>query len=158
MTTTSEPPSVIEDALWRAYSTELLRFATVLVGPSDSHDIVVDAVLRSAGHLVDPSATHCRAYLYRAVANEAHNQRRAQQRRWRRDLAAVGPSTVDSPDIQIDVRRAVSRLSLAQRAVVFLVYWSDVTEREAAELLGVSAGTVRRHLVRARNHLRKALQ
>ena len=33
------------DELWRSYADELLRFATVLVGPTDAHDIVVEAFL-----------------------------------------------------------------------------------------------------------------
>ncbi len=49
-------------------------------------------------------------------------------------------------------------MSLAQRSVVFLVYWEDRTERDTAEILGIAPGTVRRHLVRARIHLAKALR
>lgn len=75
-----------------------------------------------------------------------------------RDLAAVGPASTDGPDTFIDVRRAVSSLSLAQRTVIYFVYWEDLTEREIATLLQVAPGTVRRHLVRARIHLRKALK
>jgi len=52
----------------------------------------------------------------------------------------------------------VSALSLAQRSVIYFVYWEDRTETQTAELLGVSPGTVRRHLFRARTHLRKALK
>ena len=56
-----------------------------------------------------------------------------------------------------DVRRAISSLSLAQRTVIYFVYWEDLSERDIAALLDVSPGTVRRHLTRARAHLRKAL-
>jgi RNA polymerase sigma factor (sigma-70 family) len=57
----------------------------------------------------------------------------------------------------VDVQRAVANLSLAQRAVVYFVYWEDLREQDIAEVLGISPGSVRRHLVRARAHLRKAL-
>ncbi|WP_162941994.1 RNA polymerase sigma factor [Desertimonas flava] len=56
------------------------------------------------------------------------------------------------------MQRAVAELSVAQRAVVYLAYWSDLSERDIAAELGVSLGTVHRQLVRARIHLRKALQ
>jgi RNA polymerase sigma-70 factor, ECF subfamily len=38
------------------------------------------------------------------------------------------------------------------------VFLDGLTSREAARLLGVPAGTVRTRLMRARTHLREALQ
>lgn len=134
----------------------LFRLATVLVGPHDAHDVVVDAFLRVAATL--SPIRDSRTYLARAVINRANDLRRANGRRWQRDLAAVGPASTDAPDTFVDVRRAVAGLSLAQRSVVYFVYWEDCTERQTADVLGVTPGTVRRHLVRARDHLRKALQ
>jgi DNA-directed RNA polymerase specialized sigma24 family protein len=40
---------------------------------------------------------------------------------------------------------------------VYLTYWEDMTDQMAADHLGISAGSVRRHLARARDHLRKVL-
>lgn len=142
---------------WRAHGDALLRLASALVGPSDAPDVAVDAFLRAASRTaeLDPEAT--RAYLQRAVINRAHDLHRSRGRRWRRDLAAVGPAVTRDADPHVDVRRAVSELSLAQRTVVYLVYWEDRTERDVAAVLGVSPGTVRRHLIRARDRLRKAL-
>jgi len=67
-------------------------------------------------------------------------------------------ATSDAPDTYVDVRIAVARLSVVQRTVVYFVYWEDQTERDVAQILVVAPGTVRRHLIRARLHLRKALQ
>lgn len=145
------------DGLWRAHAPELMRFATVLVGPSDAHDITVDAFLRSAPAVLSGRADNPRAYLMRAVANRAHDLRRGRERQWVRDLAAVQPVSSAPHEPHLDVRRAVARLSLAQRAVIYFVYWEDLRERDVAEVLGISPGSVRRHLVRARAHLRKAL-
>lgn len=157
MTEIDDVSSTATEVLWRQHADELLRFATVLVGPSEANDIVSDAFLRCAPALVD-LVENQRAYLYRAVSNRAHDLRRTRRRRWARDLAAILPTTSTSPDPLMDVRRAVAALSVAQRAVVYLVYWEDRTEMAAAEILQVSPGTVRRHLTRARAHLRKALQ
>jgi RNA polymerase sigma-70 factor (ECF subfamily) len=44
------------------------------------------------------------------------------------------------------------------RTVVQAVFLDGLTSREAARLLGVPAGTVRTRLMRARTHLREALQ
>ena len=146
------------EQLWVSYADELLQFATVLVGPSDASDVVADSFMSAAPSAVKPEVRDPRAYLYRAVSNRAHDLRRSRQRRWSRDLSAMRPNTQDGPDTLIDVRRAVADLSVRQRAVVYLVYWDDKSERVAADLLGLSIGTVRRHLVRAQSHLRKALQ
>lgn len=151
-------PSTGADQLWRAHATDLLRFATVLVGSVDAHDITVEAFLRAAPVVDGETVTNPRAYLMRAVANHANDLRRSRERRWRRDLAAIGPASTLGPDTFLDVRRAVSSLSLAQRTVIYFVYWEDLSERDIATLLHIAPGTVRRHLVRARTHLRKALK
>lgn len=143
------------EALWRAYSTELVRYATLLVGPSDSADVVATAfvsVTLSAAAPANP-----RAYLYRAVTNCAVDQHRSRRRRQARDLHAVLPSLGGQPDADLDVRRAVATLSVRQHAVVYFTYWQDLDEQHIADVLGISSGSVRRHLARARAHLRKAL-
>lgn len=146
------------DALWDAHGEQLTRFAMVLVGPHDAHDVAIDAFLGVVDDLASGNVAHPTSFLYRAVSNRAHDLRRSRGRRWRRDLQAVGPARVDAPDTYVDVRRAVAQLSLMQRAVIYFVYWEDRTERDTAQILGITPGTVRRHVVRARVHLRKALQ
>lgn len=137
---------------------DLIGLATMLVGPTDAHDIVVEAFLSAAPSAASPEIENARGYLVRAVVNRANDLHRSRHRRWRRDLAAVGPRSAGPVDSFVDVRRAVSELSLGQRTVVYFVYWEDRSEAETAALLQLSPGTIRRHLVRARQHLRKALQ
>lgn len=151
-------PDAGTERLWREHSRDLVRFATVLVGPGDAHDVSVESFMRAAPAAGQDGVDNPRAFLMRAVANRAHDLRRSNERRWRRDLAAVGPASSGNPDTFVDVRRAVSSLSLGQRSVIYFIYWEDRTEAQTAEVLGVSPGTVRRHLVRARTHLRKALR
>jgi RNA polymerase sigma-70 factor (ECF subfamily) len=158
MTRIDQPSLTDSDALWREYGADLLRFATVLVGPADAHDVTVEAFLRAAASISENAVVNERAFLMRSVSNQAHDLRRSRERRWQRDLAAVGPASAAAPDPLVDVRLAVSSLSLAQRTVIYFVYWEDLTERDIASLLDVSPGTVRRHLVRARVHLRRSLQ
>ena len=145
-------------ALWEEHRRKLVGFAGALVGPDDAHDLASEVFLEVVGDLIDGRVDHPTAYLYRAASNRAHKMRRSRQRRWQRNLHAVSHRHVDAPDSFVDVRHAVALLSVAQRAVVFLVYWEDRTERDTADILQISPGTVRRHLVRARTHLRKALQ
>jgi RNA polymerase sigma factor (sigma-70 family) len=61
-------------------------------------------------------------------------------------------------DVNPEVRAEVRRLSVQQRAVVFLFFWEDMSEQTIAELLNVSTGTVHKNLSRAKARLRKALQ
>src|SRR3954447_1455939 len=99
-------PPITADTLWRLHAAELLRFATMLVGPADAGDIVADAMLRSERFILAGAVDQPRAYLFRSVTNQARDLRRARARRWARDLAAVGPAQADAPDTFVDVRRA----------------------------------------------------
>ena len=53
--------------------------------------------------------------------------------------------------------QAVGRISPAERTAVILYYREGLTVEDVAEATGVSAGTVKTLLFRARNHLRTAL-
>lgn len=70
------------------------------------------------------------------------------------DPAGQAPTGLVSPE----VLRAMSALSARQRAVVFLTYWEDLDERQTADRLGVSVGTVRQHLHRARRQIGRNLR
>lgn len=146
--------------LGEAYSRcalDLLRFATVLVGPDDAADVVSTALLRilDREHL---SIRNHRAYLFRVVANEARNWKRGEaRRRVRESRVPMSGDVVQPPEPYPEVRRAVEGLSVQQRAVVHLAYWADLDEAAIADNLGISAGSVRRHLARARKRLRGVL-
>lgn len=144
------------ERLWRAHVGELTRYATLLVGSADAPDIVSIAFLKVMRS--DTAPQNMRGYLLRSVTNVAHDQRRSRQRRWARDLHAVRASSTGAQDSDIDIRRAVARLSVRQRAVVYLTYWEDLTAPQAADVLGITADSVRRHLSRARDQLRKAIR
>jgi RNA polymerase sigma factor (sigma-70 family) len=146
----------IED-LWRAHSAELFRYGSVLVGPTACEDVVSAAFLRVCNSIDIAAVDQPRPYLFRAVLHEALNHRRSARARWRRDLHAVAATVVAPTEPHLEVRRAVADLSVRQRSVVYLAYWHDLTERAIAEQLDISLGSVRRHLVRAQAHLRKAL-
>jgi RNA polymerase sigma-70 factor (ECF subfamily) len=58
---------------------------------------------------------------------------------------------------QMDMRRALARLSEEHRAVIVLVGLEQLSYREAAEVLNVPLGTVMSRLTRARRQLRALL-
>ncbi len=140
---------------YRRYSTDLVRFAAVLVGPDDAADVVSSAMIRVLGRL--DSIREPRAYLFQAVANEARNLKRGEARRRRRETGTSPPDAVHMSEPYPEVRAAVEGLSVRQRAVVYLAYWEDLPVQSIAEHLGIGSGSVRRHLARARKNLRRAL-
>ena len=144
-------------ALYERHSRELVRFATAITGPTDAADIVADAVVSAMSARSWPSVTNKRAYLYRSVLNTARNNSRSSQRRRSRELRVAEPDRVDDPLPRPDVFDAVRSLSPRQRAVTYLTYWEDQTPTAIADLLDISEGTVKRHLARAREQLRRKL-
>jgi RNA polymerase sigma factor (sigma-70 family) len=155
---------VLSDAeLYGKHAEELTRFATGLVGPQDAPDVVSAAVLACMSSRQWPAVDNQRAYLFRAVLNQARQFRRARARRLAREARAVasgraGPSDeADPPEVRPEILAAVMTLSLRQRAVTVLTYWSDLDPSSIAGLLGISEGSVHRHLARARSKLKERL-
>jgi RNA polymerase sigma-70 factor (ECF subfamily) len=155
---THEATPVADDAeTYRQLAPELTRFATALVGRSDAHDVLSGAVVKALATPAWPTVANRRAYLYRAVFNEAQRWLRRSGQRPGREARWAGPDRWELPAFHDDVRRAVAALSVRQRAVVVLTYWADLDPRTVADRLGISEGSVRRHLARARANLREAL-
>jgi RNA polymerase sigma-70 factor (ECF subfamily) len=96
------------------------------------------------------------------VAKVALNLARS---RWRRIVAerkawgALGsPAPAPPPDAEAeDVRRALRRLPRRQREVTVLRYYAGFEVKEIARMLGVSEGTVKTSLFRARERLVRSL-
>ena len=146
-----------DSEIYRKYADDLTRFATGLVGPSDAADIVSEAVLSCLDSSKWPSVTDKRAYLYRSVYNQAAEFHRSVRRRRSREVKVAQSEAVENPEIRPEVLTAVDGLSVQQRAVTVLTYWDDLDPSSVASLLGISHGSVKRHLARARSHLKEAL-
>lgn len=144
-----------DEAVYRSYSVELTRYATGLVGPFDAPDVVTDACLKAFGSRSWPDVVDRRAYLYKAVLTVANDHHRRTLARRLREMKTAGRDHLPDPtgSIDVEVLEAVRRLSVQQRAAVFLTYWEDLAPDAVAERMGVSAGTVKRHLARARKRL-----
>jgi RNA polymerase sigma factor (sigma-70 family) len=148
----------LQRRVYRRHVQDLTRFATSLVGPPDAGDVVAEAVMRVMwSNRWDEVRDH-RACLYRAVLNEARMLARSSARRRTREarvaVAVVGPEIEFRPD----VADAVARLSVRQRAAVFLTYWEGLPQDEVAGRLGISVGSVKRHLSRARDKLKDLIE
>lgn len=138
---------------YRLYARELTEYATTLVGPFDAADVVTDSCLKAFASRGWPEVLNRRAYLYRTVFSVAKDHHRSTMSRRLRELKAAEPHTVAPVEVDLDVLIAVERLSVQQRAVVYLTYWADLAPEDVADRMGVSTGTVKRHLARARRRL-----
>jgi RNA polymerase sigma factor (sigma-70 family) len=142
--------------LYTKYADELVRLATGLVGPDDAADVVSSAVTRLLGSAAWRGARDQRAYLFRSVVNEARMHHRARGRRRARELRAAVVDRVEAPR-DIEALGYMSVLSVRQRAVIVLTYWHDLDQERIATTLGISRGTVARHLDRAHARLREVM-
>ncbi len=146
-----------ESALYAAHRVEWMRYAATLVGPSDAADVVSDAMesLLRSGQLL--KASNPAALMHRAVLRKAQSMHRSAYRRRKREQRFAGELTTSHPDLRPDVVAAVIGLSPKQRACVYLTYWNDLAPGKVSEWLAISEGSVKRHLARARAHLREVL-
>jgi len=147
------------ETVYRSYSQELTRYATGLVGPFDAPDVVTDACLKAFAARGWPDVVDHRAYLYRTVLNVAHDLHRQTLSRRLREMRVAGRDQAPDPTSSLDfeVLAAVERLPVQQRAAVYLTYWEDLDPDRVAACMGVSTGSVKRHLARARRRLGELL-
>lgn len=126
--------------------------------PNDAEDLVALVFLeawrrRDALRLVDGSAL---PWLLVTATNVSRNLRRT-TRRHRALLAKLGPPDA-APDHAHDFDDGIAStqlrtLSAADQRVISLCVLEGLSEREAAEVLGVPSGTVKSRLSRARKRL-----
>lgn len=148
---------VRDEEVYAKYADELLRFAATLTTPTDAEDLLSAAVLRAFTSPSWRDVEYPRAYLYRALLNEARQTIRGQLRRSAREVRVSVAEEVGASSVRPEVLAAVRQLSLEQRAVVFMTYWLDLSIDEVANELGLSRRTTERRLQAARHVLRGAL-
>ena len=145
------------EAAYRRLSPELVRYATGLVGVHEASDVVSEACLRAFTSPKWATVDNQRAYLYRTVYNTAVDMRRSARSRRIRERRVAVPDQSRDAHVDMDVVEAVAGLSVAQRSVIVLTYWADLAPDDVAGLMGITTGSVKRHLARARRHLRGRL-
>lgn len=148
----------------------LVQMARLLVDDTEAaEEVVQEAFVRLYGgwtRLRDPGRAH--AYLRSTVWNLARDRlrrRRTARRHQAVQAGVVAPPPIPGPaDALVDDERrqavaaAIDRLPRRQRECVLLRYWSDLSDQEIAGTLGIGAGSVKRHLHRARATLAAVLE
>lgn len=144
------------DAFVTGRAPALWRSAWLLTG--DAHraeDLVQTALAKTYPHFARIAAAEAfEAYVRTTMFRTYLSWWR---RRWNAELPGeADPGALSDPDVAVrhDVRRALAALPRQQRAVVVLTYFEDLTGPQAAEVLGVSVGTIKSTLSRALAKLR----
>lgn len=150
-------------------ATRLLRAAVFLV--ADRHlaeDLVQTAFERTARHWRRVVRSgNPESYARRVLVNLAIDDTRRRRRKpllaggGTAELERIGGAAPDREIADLELRdlieRSLAALPPRQRAVLVLRYWCDLTEREIAADLGVSAGTVKSQAARALARLQQDL-
>lgn len=150
-------------AVFNAHHRPAVRLAYLLTGdPDQADDIVSEAMAKVWVQWRKGRVQDVGPYLRRAVANQANSKlrRRYLERReaGRRTGDERGVRMVDDQAAEHDtVWRAIQQLPDRQRQVVVLRYYEDLSEAATAEVLGISAGTVKSSLSRGLARLEQLL-
>lgn len=134
-----------------------IRFAYFLTGDRDAaEDLVQEAFVRVAGRrLRGPESFD--AYLRRTVVNlylSILRRRRLERSRLPKLIGAEAQPSPYDPAARDELFRALRTLPERQRAAIVLRFYEDLSERDAANVLGCSTGALNQLVVRGMNALR----
>lgn len=139
------------------YENTLFRAALAILGDvPEAEDAVQDTFLRCLEKRPEfRDQDHEKAWLLKVTANGCKSRLRARKRHPTEELFDIYPAK-DAESRELV--EAVLTLPANQRAAVHLHYYEGYTTGEIARILGQRPGTVRSHLSRARQALRRQLE
>lgn len=157
-------------AVYDRYAPMLYRYAVRRLGSGPAEDAVSETFLAAFRnwHRYDPGRAGVRPWLFGILTREISHWRREEASRYRA-LATMPPTgpvgdpaervseTVSAAAARAALGTGLARLSPAERDVLLLVAWSDLSYPEVADVLGIPVGTVASRLHRARRALREHL-
>jgi RNA polymerase sigma-70 factor (sigma-E family) len=147
------------DAFVRGRMSDLLRFGHMLTGNADAAaDLVQDALERTLAawprvrNRDDPEG-----YVRRTMVNRNVSVWRRRRREYLTDDVPESGQHVDPPLPDQELQDALDSLPRRQRAVLVLRFAEDLSERQTADMLGCSVGTVKSQTSKALAKLRLRL-
>jgi RNA polymerase sigma factor (sigma-70 family) len=153
------------DAIVDRYRTPLMRHCAGIVGPSRAEDAVQQALINAHDALQRTAEVrHLRSWLYRIAHNAALNVLRAVRDDAPLEADAHAAPASDTPAERFErseqfsaTLAALQALPERQRAALVLRELEGRSHEEIAEALGVTKGSARQHLMRARVAVRSAV-
>jgi RNA polymerase sigma-70 factor, ECF subfamily len=156
--------------LYDRHAVAVHRFAAARLGDEGADDVVAETFLNAfrTRARYDLTRTDARPWLMGIAIREISRRRKQERSRYRLLANTPGELPVDGPAdlvaasvtahaVRGVLAEALSRLKAADRDVLLLVAWADLSYQEVAEALDIPIGTVRSRLNRARRIVRAAL-
>jgi RNA polymerase sigma-70 factor (ECF subfamily) len=152
------------EALTRQHQEPVFRLAYLLLGDSDdAQDVAQEAFVRAYYQLSRfRDGLSLRPWLMRIASRLAQNRHRS-ARRYLQALGRLAQEPSDEPEESQprseadELWRAVRRLKPAFQEVIYMRYFLELSEDDAAAALDVPAGTVKSRLHRGLQELRKVI-
>jgi RNA polymerase sigma factor (sigma-70 family) len=148
--------------LFDRYAPHIHRYFARRVGRQIADDLVAETFLAAFGkrHTYDLSYPDARPWLYGIATNLVGQHRRDEVRQYRIRRAAVPEQDVPghadrvaagvtAQAVRTLLAAALAELSAADRDVLVLIAWEQLSYEEAARAIGVPVGTIRSRLHRA---------
>ncbi|HEX2752438.1 MAG TPA: RNA polymerase sigma factor [Alphaproteobacteria bacterium] len=157
------------DLMQRHLSRTVRLAARILGSTGAAEDVAQEAFVRvwkHAGNWEDPKQAGAKftTWLYRIVLNLCIDEKR---KRSFADIDAIPERADETPDAEANMQRrekaarvkaALAELPERQRAAFVLCFYEDYSNKDAADMLGISVKAIESLLVRARRSLRDLLQ
>ncbi len=154
-------PEGFATALWDRHASPLLGTALrILRQREDAEDVVQEALIATVAKPPAILTSALPAWLHRVVVNRCLDRLRRERRRGAENLSPFPPAAAGSSPSprRIDLQRAVAALPERARLVFVLHDVEGLQHAEIAALLGISVGTSKSQLFRARDLLRHQLE
>jgi len=136
----------------------LVRLCTLLTGSEDAgEDLAQEAFARALTRVSGLPEAERYPYLRTTASNLWKNRLRrlSIERRWRPSARLSDQPSAEERD---ELWQAVVALPVRQRACVVLRFYEDLSERDTAQVLGCSIGTVKSQTSRALAKLREEMR
>jgi len=136
-----------------------LRLAYSMLGDrAEAEDATQEAITKAWRNLTRlRDRTQVRPWFLAIVANQCRNVRRTRWFRTVRLPAFFQPSAAAADSDRVDIARALARLSMGDRQILFMHYYLDLPIEEIAIALGISRAAAKGRIYRACQRLRPDL-
>lgn len=152
------------EQLFSEHFEAVLGYALARSDPETADDAVAETFVvawRRFAEVPDEPRAWLLAVTRRTLATQrrAHSRQDALAQKMRpRPLEPASDAGIEDPtSLTLAARNALDRISEADRELLCLLAWDGVSQREAAAVLGCSAGAFRVRYMRARRRFRSAL-
>jgi RNA polymerase sigma-70 factor (ECF subfamily) len=150
------------NALFAAYSSDIVAYCGWRAGASDAQDAVAEVFLAAWRRLDElPEGDAARVWLYATARRVIANQRRSARRRvalQERLALEAAPAAPGADREETLVYEALHRLGPRDREVLLLSEWEGLTPAQIAAVIGCLTVTARGRLHRARRRFRAVFE